>query len=53
MRDKIFLIWSGNKTVAEKVKKILEDEYNYICFVGGNFETNTLMLSIGDTVMQS
>lgn len=30
MRDKIFLIWSGNRTVAEKVKAILENKYIFI-----------------------
>lgn len=52
MKDKIYLIWSGNTTVAYKVKRILEEQYNYICFVGGNFENSSMMLSVGDTVLR-
>lgn len=52
MKDKIFLVWSGNNTVAQKVKRILETEYNYICVVGGSFESGSPMLTVGDTVLR-
>lgn len=52
MKDKIFLIWSGSNDVAQKIKYILEEEYNYICYVGGNNENNSQMVSIGDTVIR-
>ncbi len=52
MKDKIFLIWSGNNTVAQKVKNILETEHSYICVVGGSFESGAQMLTIGDTVLK-
>lgn len=44
MKDKIFLIWSGSNDVAQKIKYILEEEYNYICYVGGNNENNSQMV---------
>lgn len=52
MKDKIFLIWSGSNNVAKRIKYILEEEYNYICFVGGNNDNNSQMVSIGDTVIR-
>lgn len=52
MKDKIFLIWSGNIDGALKVKRILEDEYNYLCYIGGNYDNNSSFASIGDTVIQ-
>lgn len=52
MKDKIFLIWSGSNTVALKVKKILETEHNYLCYVGGSHENNSQMFSVGDTVVK-
>lgn len=52
MKDKIFIIWSGSNLVAQKVKKILENDYNYICYVGGNYDNNSQMVSIGDTVIR-
>ena len=52
MKDKIFLIWSGSNDVAFKIKRILEDEYNYICYIGGNNENNSQMVSIGDTIIR-
>ena len=52
MKDKIFLVWSGSNTIAKRVKSILENEYNYICNVGGNYDNNSQMVSIGDTVIK-
>ncbi len=52
MKDKIFLIWSGNNNVVSKLKTILETEHNYICYVGGNFENTSNSISIGDTVIR-
>ena len=52
MKDKIFIIWSGDSTTAQKVKNILEHEYKYICTVGGSFESSKQMLTVGDTVIQ-
>lgn len=52
MKDKIFIVWSGSNKIAQKVKYILENSYNYICYVGGNFEGSTQMLTIGDTILR-
>lgn len=52
MKDKIFLIWSGNNVVATKVKTILEKEKNYLCLIGGSFESDTQMFTVGDTVIR-
>ena len=52
MKDKIFIVWSGSDKVAQKVKKVLENNYNYICFVGGHFEGDTQMLTVGDTILR-
>lgn len=52
MKDKIFLVWSGNNAIAKRVKRVLEGEYNYICSVGGNYDNNSQMVSIGDTVIK-
>lgn len=52
MKDKVFIGWSGSNEVATKVKAILENEYNYICFIGGNADNNSKFASIGDTVIQ-
>ena len=52
MKDKIFIIWSGTNQVAQKVKNILENEYNYICYIGGNYNNDSQMVSIGDTVIR-
>lgn len=51
MKDKVFIIWSGDNQVAKRVKSILEQDYNYLCFVGGSVEQSKQMLSIGDTVI--
>lgn len=52
MKDKIFIVWSGSDKVAQKVKQVLENSYNYICFVGGHFEGDTQMLTVGDTILR-
>lgn len=52
MKDKIFLIWSGNNSIVSKLKTLLETEHNYICYVGGNFENTSSSISIGDTVIR-
>ncbi len=52
MKDKIFIIWSGRNAVALKVKQVLENKYNYICYVGGNHQNDSQMLSVGDTVVR-
>ena len=52
MKDKIFIVWSGSDKIAQKVKQVLENSYGYICFVGGNFEGNTQMLTVGDTILR-
>ncbi|MCM1195220.1 MAG: nucleotide-binding protein [Corallococcus sp.] len=52
MKDKIFLIWSGDNEIALKVKAILEGDHNYVCYVGGNHSNDSQMLSIGDTVLR-
>lgn len=51
MKDRIFLIWSGSNDVAKKVKEILETNYRYVCYIGGNSDNNSKMISIGDTVI--
>lgn len=53
MKDKVFIIWSGDISVALKVKATLENKYNYICYVGGNSQNDSQMLSVGDTVVTS
>ena len=52
MKDKIFLIWSGDNVVAQKIKAVLEDRHNYVCFIGGNYANDSQMLSVGDTVIR-
>lgn len=52
MKDKIFMIWSGDNDIALKVKSILEGEHNYVCYVGGNHANNSQMLSVGDTIIR-
>ena len=52
MRDKVFIAWSGNDVMALRVKRILQDEYNYICYIGGNSDNNSSSGPIGDTVIQ-
>ena len=52
MKDKIFIIWSGENKIALKLKKILEEKYNYLCFVGGNYQNDSQMLSMGDTIVR-
>lgn len=52
MKDKIFIIWSGENTTALKVKHILEEKHNYLCYVGGNHQNDSQMLSVGDTVVR-
>ena len=51
MKDKIFIIWSGENKTAMMVKNILENKHNYLCYVGGNQYNDSQMLSIGDTVV--
>lgn len=50
MKDRVFIIWSGNNTVALKVKEKLEKQ-QYICIVGGNSDNNSRYASVGDTVL--
>ena len=52
MKDKIFIIWSGENNTALKVKQILEEKHNYLCYVGGNHQNDSQMLSVGDTVVR-
>ena len=52
MKDKIFIGWSGNNSIALKIKKILENDYNYICCIGGNADNSSNFASVGDTVIQ-
>lgn len=52
MKDKIFIGWSGSNDIALKIKKILENEYNYICCIGGNSDNSSNYASVGDTVIQ-
>lgn len=52
MKDKIFIIWSGENKTAMMVKNILENKHNYLCYVGGNQYNDSQMLSIGDTVVK-
>ena len=52
MKDKIFIGWSGSNNIAIKIKKILENEYNYICCIGGNSDNSSNYASVGDTVIQ-
>ena len=51
MRGKVFIAWSGTRSVAEKVKKILDND-GYICSIGGNSDNNSLYSSVGDTIIQ-
>jgi len=52
MKDRVFIAWSGSNDVAVRVKKILENDYNYICAIGGNSENTSSMASVGDTVIR-
>lgn len=52
MKDKIFIVWSGSDKIAKRVKRDLENNHSYICFVGGSFEGDTQMLTVGDTVLR-
>lgn len=52
MKDKVFIGWSGSNKVAMKIKRILEQEHNYICCIGGNADNNSSFASVGDTVIQ-
>lgn len=52
MKDKIFLIWSGDNLVAKKIKTNLEEQHNYVCFIGGNHANDSSMMSVGDTVIK-
>ncbi len=51
MKDNIFIIWSGTQTIADCVKRKLEED-GYRCFVGGNGENNSQLTAVGDTVIQ-
>lgn len=51
MKDRVFIIWSGSRDVAEKVKSILERDYNYLCWVGGNSENDSQAASISETII--
>jgi len=52
MKDKIFIAWSGDITVALRVKDILEHRCNYKCYIGGNSANDSAYASVGDTVIQ-
>ena len=52
MKDRVFIAWSGTNNVAGIVKRILENDYNYICSIGGNSENTSNMASVGDTVIR-
>lgn len=52
MKDKVFIAWSGSNSVAIKVKRILEEKYNYFCTIGGNADNDSSFASVGDTVLQ-
>lgn len=52
MKDKVFIGWSGNNEIALKTKKLLEESYNYICYVGGNADNTSSFASVGDAVIQ-
>lgn len=52
MKDKVFIGWSGSNAVALKIKKILEQDHNYVCCIGGNADNNSSFASVGDTVIQ-
>ena len=52
MRGKVFIAWSGTRSVAEKVKEILDNEHDYICYIGGNSDNNSQYSSVGDTIIQ-
>ena len=52
MKDKVFIIWSGGNETANRVKHILEKQYNYVCHIGGNSDNSSTFASVGDTVIQ-
>ena len=52
MKDRVFIAWSGSSDVAHLVKNMLEDQYNYVCSVGGNSDNDSKLSSVGDTVIQ-
>ncbi len=52
MKDRVFIAWSGSNDVAHLVKNILENNYNYVCSVGGNYDNDSKLSSVGDTVIQ-
>lgn len=51
MNEKIFIIWSEDNYVANRVKRILESDYDYPCFVSGSANAGKHRFSISDTVM--
>ena len=52
MKDKVFIAWSGSHNIASQVKHILENQFNYVCAIGGNADNSSQYSSIGDTVIQ-
>ena len=52
MKDKVFIGWSGSNKAALEVKKLLEQNNSYVCFIGGNSDNNSQYSSVGDTVLQ-
>ena len=52
MKDRVFIAWSGSNEEAKKVKRILENTYNYVCCIGGNADNSSQFASVGDTVIQ-
>ncbi|MBE7020900.1 MAG: hypothetical protein E7411_05680 [Ruminococcaceae bacterium] len=52
MKDRVFIIWSGDNEAAKCVKQILERDYSYICVIGGNNDNSSSYASISDTVIQ-
>ncbi len=50
MKDKVFIAWSGNSEVAHRVREILK-EHDYMGYVGGNEDNNSVRFTIGDTVI--
>ncbi|MBO5328448.1 MAG: nucleotide-binding protein [Clostridia bacterium] len=52
MRDKVFIVWSGSRKVAELVKGKFDSGKSYVCSIGGNSDNNSSLSSVGDTVIK-
>ena len=50
MKDKVYIIWSGDTNIAKRVKEKLKKE-DYYCIIGGNSDNNSIYTSVEDTIL--